>query len=214
MQPWSAQQTVVVIHDATLERTTNGRGPVNSHTLEQLKQLDAGIWFHPDFAGERLPELTEVLDLAHGSVLINIEIKPHSYEAHQPPDAIEHQIVELIQQKKIKDFVLISSFDLNILRRLAQIHHSPVLGLISRQPADGYTIEICNQIKAVSWHPNHQILTHDQVKKMNDANIKVFPYNADTPDEIDRMLLMEVDGVISSDPILAANRKVITNGLI
>jgi glycerophosphoryl diester phosphodiesterase len=210
----SKDRQLVVIHDATLERTTNGRGPVNHHTLKQLKQLDAGGWFHPDYSGERIPELTEVLELTDGKVLINIEIKPHSYEAHQPPDVIEHQIVELIHQRKIEDFVLISSFDLNILRRLAQMNHSATLGLISRQPADRNTIEICNQIKAVSWHPNHQILSHDQVKKMNDASIKVFPYNADTSDEIDRMLGMEVDGVISSDPILAANRKVISNRLI
>jgi glycerophosphoryl diester phosphodiesterase len=163
----SRDRKLVVIHDATLERTTNGEGAVSDHTLEQLKQLDAGGWFHPRFAGERLPELSEVLDLADGQVWINIEIKPHAYEPHHPPDAVERQIVELICRRRITDHVLISSF-------------------------------------VVSWHPNHQILTREQVKTMHAHDIRVFPYNADTSEDIARVLEMDVDGVISSDPLLSS----------
>ncbi|UCH21472.1 MAG: glycerophosphodiester phosphodiesterase, partial [Deltaproteobacteria bacterium] len=160
----SKDRKPVVIHDATLERTTNGQGPVSGNTLKQLKQLDAGGWFHPDFAGERIPELTEVLNLINDRAFVNIEIKPHSHEAHNPADAVEHQVIELIQQRKIEDFVLISSFDLNILQRLTNINHTCALGFISRQPADKNTIDNCHRVKAVSWHPNHQILTIEQVK--------------------------------------------------
>jgi glycerophosphoryl diester phosphodiesterase len=195
----SKDRKLVVFHDATLERTTNGHGQVNNYTLKQLKKLDAGSWFDPEFAGEQVPELSEVLDLTNGRALVNIEIKPHSYEAHHPTDSIEHQIVSLIHSRSMADFVLISSFDQKILRRLTRINQSPALGLISRQPADRDTIEKCNQIGAISWHPNHQILTHDQVKMMHAADIRVFPYNADTVEEIKRVVDMEVDGVISSD---------------
>ena len=199
----SKDRKLVVIHDATLERTTNGHGKVNNHTLKQLKKLDAGSWFNPNFAGEQIPELREVLDLTNGRTLVNIEIKPHSYESHPPTDSIEHQIVNLIHSRSIEDFVLISSFELKILRRLTGINHSPALGLISRQPADKDTIEKCNQIGAISWHPNHQILTHAQVKMMHAAGIRVFAYNADTDVEIKRVVDMGVDGIISSDPLLA-----------
>jgi glycerophosphoryl diester phosphodiesterase len=199
----SKDRKLVVIHDATLERTTNGHGRVNSYTLEQLKKLDAGSWFNPEFAGEQIPELNEVLDLADGRALVNIEIKPHTYEAHHPPDSIEHQIVNLLHRRSIIDFVLISSFDLKILRRLTRIDPSPALGLISRQPADKNTIQNCHQIGAISWHPNHQILTSGQVKMMHAAGFRVFPYNADAADEIKRVVDMGVDGIISSDPRLA-----------
>jgi glycerophosphoryl diester phosphodiesterase len=199
----SKDRKLVVIHDATLERTTNRQGQVDNYTLKQLKKLDAGSWFNPEFAREQIPELSEVLDLTHGRALVNIEIKPHSYEAHHPTDSIEHQVINLIHSRSIADFVLISSFDFRILRRLSRINHSPALGLISRQPADRNTIEKCNQIGAISWHPNHQILTHGQVKMMHAAGIRVFPYNADTADEIKRVVDMGVDGVISSDPLLA-----------
>ncbi len=198
----SKDRKLVVIHDAMLERTTNGHGPVNDLTLKQLKHLDAGGWFHPDFAGTRIPELTEVLDLANERALVNIEIKPHSHEANNPQDAIEHQIIELIHHRKIEDFVLISSFDLKILKRMAGMNQPPPLGLISRQPADKNAIDICHRIKAVSWHPNHQILTHEQVRMMHASGIRVFPYNADTAEEIKRVVDMKVDGVISSDPLL------------
>ena len=127
---------------------------------------------------------------------------------NQEGEKIEKDQIEEYR-RKIADRVLISSFDLSLLQHLATLEKAPALGMISRNPADKQTLEKCKMLNAVSWHPNHQILTHDQVKKMNDASIKVFPYNADTPDEIDRMLLMEVDGVISSDPILVANRKLL-----
>lgn len=198
----SRDRKLVVIHDATLERTTNGEGKVSGHTLEQLKQLDAGGWFHPRFAGERLPELSEVLDLADGQVLINIEIKPHAYEPHHPLDAVERQIVELICRRKISDRVLISSFDLSLLQHIATIDHAPALGLISRNPANKHILEKCKQLKVVSWHPNHQILTREQVQTMHAHDIRVFPYNADTSEDIARVLEMEVDGVISSDFLL------------
>ncbi|MGD9046314.1 MAG: glycerophosphodiester phosphodiesterase family protein [Desulfobacterales bacterium] len=198
----SRDRKLVVIHDATLERTTNGQGAVREHTLAQLKQLDAGRWFHPRFAGEHLPELSEVLDLADGQVLINIEIKPHAYEPHHPVDAVERQTIELVCCRNIEERVLISSFDLNLLKHITTLEHAPALGLISRNPADRQTLENCKQLNAVSWHPNHQILTPDQVKTMHAHDIRVFPYNADTSEEIARVLEMDVDGVISSDPLL------------
>lgn len=199
----SKDRKLMVIHDATLERTTNGQGPVSGSTLSQLKQLDAGSWFHPDFAGERIPELKEVLDLTDGKVFVNIEIKPHSHEAHHPKDAIEYQIIDTIRYRNIEDFVLISSFDLNILQRLKDINHRCALGLISRQPADRNTVDACYRVKAVSWHPNHQILTLEQVEMMHSQGFRVFPYNADSGEEIKRVIDMSVDGVITSDPLLS-----------
>jgi glycerophosphoryl diester phosphodiesterase len=98
--------------------------------------------------------------------------------------------------------VLMSSFDLNLLTHISTLEHAPALGLISRNPADKHTLENCKRLNIVSWHPNHQILTPDQVKTMHESDIRVFPYNADTSEEIARVLEMDVDGVISSDPCL------------
>ncbi|HUT36338.1 MAG TPA: glycerophosphodiester phosphodiesterase family protein [Planctomycetota bacterium] len=66
---------IVVLHDATLDRTTDGAGRVQDRTLAELKRLDAGRWFAPRFAGERVPTLEEVLDLAPPGVLLYAEVK-------------------------------------------------------------------------------------------------------------------------------------------
>lgn len=65
----------VVIHDDTVDRTTNGKGLVSRMTLEQLKSLDAGSWKNPKYAGERIPTLAEVLDAAKGKGLLLLDLK-------------------------------------------------------------------------------------------------------------------------------------------
>ena len=199
----SRDRKLVVIHDATLERTTNGHGPVHDYTLEELKQLDAGSWFHTDFAEQRLPELGEVLKLVDGRVITNIEIKSNAYEPHHPPDAIEKQVVDLVKQKNALNAVLISSFNADILVQISEMADRPALALISEEPADDNTIKLCEDIKAFSWHPDHRIVTGSQVKKMHAVDLKVFPYTVDTLEDYLKMTGMDVDGVITNDPVSA-----------
>jgi glycerophosphoryl diester phosphodiesterase len=196
---------MVVIHDATLERTTDGHGQVNSYTLQELKELDAGSWFHPRFAGERLPSIEEVLDLVRDRALINIEIKSNAYEAHHPPDAIEKQVVELVRRKNALTSVLISSFEWKILENVASMEEAPAIALISKYPADGGNVGRCIRLNVFSWHPNCGELKYDQVKIMREQGIRVFPYNVDSPGEYQRMIQMDVDGIITSDPLLLSD---------
>ena len=200
---FSHDRKLVVIHDATLERTTDGRGAVNDHTMEALKQLDAGSWFGSKFAGERLPELYEVLDLVNGQARLNIEIKADAYEPHLPPDAIEIQIVELLKQKNMQDSALISSFEIDFLVRIAAMKNPPAMALISNTPVSKRIVDICSHLKLFSWHPNQLIVTPHQVNRMHAAGLKVFPYNVKTLEEYAKMIDMKVDGVITDDPVLA-----------
>jgi glycerophosphoryl diester phosphodiesterase len=193
---------LVVMHDNTLDRTTNGHGPVVEYSLKEVKKLDAGSWFNPIFASQHVPELEEVLDLINGKVLVNIEIKPHTDAVRYPSKSIERQVVDLINRKKIQDVVLISSFDKNILEKTASLENPPTLALISRDPADSATLALCRRLKIFSWHPSPVILTSDQVEAMHAQGLKVFPYNVDTPEQFEQMFAMQVDGLISNDPLL------------
>ena len=199
----SRDRRLIVIHDATLDRTTNGQGPVHDQTLEELKQLDAGSWFHPDFAGQRLPELAEVLKLVNGRAITNIEIKANAYEPHHPPDAIEKQVVKLVKQKKLQNSVLISSFDSHILKQISLLETPPPIALISKNPLQKNVVEICKRLKTFSWHPHHKIVSRKQVRKFHAAGILVFPYNVDTPEDCARMIGFKVDGLITDDPVSA-----------
>ncbi|MGB5751174.1 MAG: glycerophosphodiester phosphodiesterase family protein [Desulfobacterales bacterium] len=200
---FSRDRKLVVIHDATLERTTNSRGAVNDVKMEALQQLDAGSWFNSKCAGEHLPELSEVLDLVNGQARLNIEIKADAYEHHHPPDAIERQIVKLVKQKNMQDSVLISSFEIDILVQIASMEDPPAIALISKTPTSKRIVEICKHLKVFSWHPDQRIVTPHQVDMLHAAGLKVFPYNVDTFEDYKQMIDLNVDGVITNDPVLA-----------
>jgi glycerophosphoryl diester phosphodiesterase len=201
----SRDRQVVVIHDETLERTTDGHGSVTDLALAELKQLDAGSWFDSQFAGQQIPELSEVLDLVNGRAYVNIEIKSSAYEFRHPPDAVEKQVVELIRQKKLLDTSMISSFDVNILEQIAFMKDTPATAFISKQPASYKTVDMCTRLKVFSWHPEYRVVNRNQVKQMHAAGIRVFPYNVDSLEDFARMRDMQVDGVITNDPAAAVD---------
>jgi len=199
----SKDRSMVVIHDESLDRTTNGQGLVGDYTLSELKELDAGSWFDPCFTGERLPTLEEVLDLVKGKVFINIEIKRSAYEPQHPPDAVEKKIVELVRRKNFEESVLISSFEWRVLERLAATEQAPAIALLSGDPDEGNPLEACRKLGAFSWHPSSFELKEEHVRNMHEAGIQVFPYHVYTSEDIGRMLEMDVDGLIVDDPLLA-----------
>jgi glycerophosphoryl diester phosphodiesterase len=190
---------VVVIHDDTLERTTNGKGPVRERTLEDIKRLNAGGWFDPRFSAQRVPELSEVMDLTAGRCMLNIEIKASAYEKNYPADAIEHQVVKLVKTSGAMDRVIISSFDRRILERIAALDAPPAVALISDHAADAGVLETLRAIQAFSWHPRFTALRRDQVERLHAAGLKVFPWTINTRQEAEKVLALGVDGLICND---------------
>jgi glycerophosphoryl diester phosphodiesterase len=190
---------VIVIHDDTLDRTTNGKGPVRERTLEEIKRLDAGGWFDPRFSAERVPELSEVMRLTAGRCLLNIEIKASAYEQNYPADAIEHQVVELVKASGVMDRVVISSFDPRLLERIAAMDAPPAVALISDHRVDKSVLEMLLAMKAISWHPRFKALSRDQVDSLHAAGLKVFPWTINTREEAEKVLALGVDGLICND---------------
>ncbi len=199
----SRDRQVVVMHDDSVNRTTDGSGTVRNLTLSALKRLDAGAWFHSRFAGERIPTLAEVLDGVGRRILINIEIKPEAFEPADPPDAIERQVAELVQARHLEGRVLLSSFESRVLARLAERQNSPALAVLSERPGNEETRRFCTSVRAVSWHPDFRCLDRDQVAMMQEAGLRVFPYTVNDPAEMKKVLHMGVDGLITDDPVLA-----------
>jgi glycerophosphoryl diester phosphodiesterase len=190
---------VVVIHDDTLDRTTNGKGPVLEQTFEEIKRLNAGSWFAPKFSAERIPELLEVMDLTAGRCMLNIEIKESAFEADFPVDAIEHQVVKLVKTSGAMDRVIISSFDKRILERIAAMDAPPAVAYISDHGADKSVLDMLLAMKAFSWHPRFTVLTHNQVDMLHTAGLKVFPWTINTRAEAEKVLALGVDGLICNE---------------
>ncbi len=195
----SKDRALVIIHDDTLERTTNGNGKVSDYTLKELQELDAGNWFNSQFAGEKIPPLEEVLNLVKNRALLNIEIKESFFEDHNPVDAIEKQVVECVKKMNMIDSVLISSFEIRYFERLSKMDDIPATAFISRHPADDALVENCKKLKLFSWHPWHEILDKDQVTLMHEAEMKVIPFTVNTKKVFQNLELMGVDGVFTDD---------------
>jgi glycerophosphoryl diester phosphodiesterase len=196
----SRDRQLVVIHDETVDRTTNGTGAVAAQTLSRIGRLDAGSWFDPRFRGERIPTLAQVLDAVKGRVLVNIEIKPEAFEGHGPADAVERQVLDLIREKSMLDDVLVSSFEWLVLENLRKREPGIALGLLSDVPADESLHHWYRRIKGFSWHPDFRVLTRQQVDTFHDLGARVFPYAVDGRIDTRAMLAMGVDGLIVDDP--------------
>jgi len=119
--------TVVLMHDTTVNRTTNGTGRVRDLSLEQLQQLDAGSWKNPRYAGERVPTLAEALKLLKGTGCQPvIEIKA---------DGISKQVVEEIRKLKMVDDTAVIAFSQNIVREIRTLEPKLTCAwLCSRKP--------------------------------------------------------------------------------
>jgi glycerophosphoryl diester phosphodiesterase len=197
----SKDRHLVVIHDETVDRTTNGTGAVKALTLNQLSQLDAGSWFHPRFKEERLPTLARVLDAVKGHLLVNIEIKPEAFEEDGPADAVERQVLALLREKNMLAEVVVSSFEWRVLENLRKMEPGIALGLLSDAPADERLLHWYQRIEGFSWHPDFRVLTRLQVDSLHDLGARVFPYAVDGKIDTRGMLAMGVDGLIVDDPL-------------
>ena len=191
---------VVVIHDDTLDRTTNGKGHVRGHALDEIKRLDAGSWFDARFSAERVPDLSEVMKLASGRCLLNIEIKESAFEANDPADAIERQVAALVERSGAMERVIISSFDRRILERIAAMKAPPPLAFISNHPLNPGTLDFLLAIKAFSHHPRFTTLDRGQVERLHAAGLKLFPWTINTRAEAKHCLALGVDGLICNEP--------------
>lgn len=106
----SADGEVVVFHDDTLSRCTQGRGRLADYRLAQLKKLDAGSWFAKAFSGETIPTLDEVLHICRGRIAVNIEIKTEAV-TDSPACGIEEKCLARVSAAGMRDHVAYSSFD-------------------------------------------------------------------------------------------------------
>ncbi len=117
--------TPILFHDDLLERTTNGVGPVDGMTLQQLQVLDAGIWFSSEFAGERIPSFTEALELLNGRV---DHIYPEIKRSRKTEDL--RQIVRLVRDRKLLEQTTFISIDWTALEHVRTADSTVGIGYI------------------------------------------------------------------------------------
>jgi len=179
----SADGIPVVIHDHTLERTTNGSGRVEDHTFEQLQQLDAGGWFAPEYAGERVPSLEEVLRLAKGRCRLQIELKTMG----DLYPGIEAEVIGLIHRYEMKEEVFVSSFDHESMKRAHDLDPSIATGLIVLgRPT--LVKEQLLETGASSLSIHYAFLTREWMERMRADSVDIGVWTVDDPDTMARIV--------------------------
>jgi glycerophosphoryl diester phosphodiesterase len=190
----SKDRALVIVHDDSVDSTTDGKGRVQDKTLAELKALDAGSWFNPRFAGTRIPTLDEVFEAIGQPLIVNVEIKTLDGDPAES-SGIEQAVADCITQHAMQDRVIVSSFSLATLKRFHAIAPQIALGFLYatyNALADPF-IEQCQYL-----HPYHELLSAEYV-----ARLPPLPLNTWTVNEEARMselLRLDIRGLITDKP--------------
>jgi glycerophosphoryl diester phosphodiesterase len=190
---------VVVIHDLTVDATTNGGGAVAEKTLSELQTLDAGSWFDAAFVGEHIPTLQEVMDAVGHRLLLNVEIKLPFALANT---GLEAEVVRLIEDNNLVDRVLVSSFHPLALRRVKSLNRRIPTGLLYAHDLPIYLrwTLLVSLAPHEARHPNWAMITPDYVQAMKARGYRINVWTVDDPDEMRRLLDWGVDAIITNHP--------------
>jgi glycerophosphoryl diester phosphodiesterase len=178
----SKDKEIVVIHDSTVDRTTDGTGPVSSYTLEEMKKLDAG-------KGEKIPTLQEVMDLIEKKVKLVIELKE---------EGTEQMVVELINRNNLIDNVYVISFWHSLARNVKEMDGRIKTGVL----IVGCPVDACigTRASADALVMKYTFVNRKFVQIAHNEGLKVFVWNIDDRDLLKPHADMGVDGIGSNDP--------------
>ena len=179
---------LVVFHDKKLDRLTNSHGYIESLEYDSIRKISV-------LGEHKIPTLNEVLELIDGKVFLNIELKGSG--TAEPTHKL---LTPLLKQKKWRpDQFIISSFNWEELEIFYNLNKKvPIAILTGADPLDA--IPIAKKLNALAINPSFRALNIKNVKKIQEAGYKVFPYTINEPKDIQKILTLEVDGIITDFP--------------
>jgi len=180
----------VVIHDETLERTTDGCGLVAEMTWQQLRQLDAGSWFATEFSGESIPALEEVLETFGGQLRLNLELK--EFRAGMA-------VLELLSHYPSADIV-VSSFNYDLLHRLRAVDNHLPLAVLFDSGNWYRAVQIAKELLACSFHPEVNLVSRPMVAACAQAGLPVYVWTVDHEAVARSLVRAGVSGFFTNDP--------------
>ncbi|HLY28231.1 MAG TPA: glycerophosphodiester phosphodiesterase family protein [Aggregatilineales bacterium] len=191
----------VVIHDLTLDATTNGSGPVRSLDLKALRELDAGSRFSPTFKGERIPTLDEAFEAIGPDLVVNIELKTVSWRA----DGLEKAAAAVIRRHNAAKRVIVSSFNPFALRRFRTVASEIPLGFLYSPDEPIYLRNgwLLAGFKYEARHPHHAIIDANYVAWAKAHGYRINTWTVDDPARIVALRDLGVDAIISNQPDVA-----------
>lgn len=191
---------MVVIHDRSLERTTDGHGPVVERSWSELRRLDAGSWYGPAWAGERVPLFEEVLAYLAGTGLRALaEVKMRTVT---PEQALAY--VEAIRAAGMVGRTTASAFHTVVLAAVREASGGTIPTGIIEQANPRTSANIC--ARGSAYYPIHTSTTRGQVTALRAAGVEVFTWPARDERDLAAALALGVDGVTADDPAMVLSR--------
>jgi glycerophosphoryl diester phosphodiesterase len=187
----SRDGAVVVIHDESVDRTTEGHGEVAELTLKELKALDAGLRFQSGaHRGERIPTLDEVFSVTSGKCGLNIELKG---------GGLEHQVAQIMKDRNAFSDSIVSSFDWEYLKKIQQLHFDIRIALLADdKPVDLMMNAVA--MRAYAINPRWDMVTPDLCEAAHQAGFKVFTWTVDADARMRALIECGVDGIMTNYP--------------
>jgi len=191
---------LVVIHDTTVNRTTDGTGKVGELTFEQLRNLDAGSWKGKEFAGEQIPTFEEILDRYRGKVGILIELKaPELYPG------MEEQMAEALKERNLdkpqNEKIIIQSFNFESMKKMNELLPTVPIGVLTSNIAHTTPEALQEFSTYADWfNPSYGIVTKELVSQVHAIGMQIGSWTVRSQEAADFLFEMGVDAIISDHP--------------
>jgi glycerophosphoryl diester phosphodiesterase len=186
----------VIIHDDTVDGTTDGHGSIQEKTLAEIKALDAGNYFDAKFAGTRVPTLDEVFEAVGKKLIINVEIK--SNETRR--EGIEQVVADCLTRHNMQRRVIISSFDPRVLKTFREVMPDVPIGYLYA-PNYRFFPEVMETLIHEAKHPYHDLLTPEYASSLHGYRINTWTVNE--PERVKALIELGVDAIITDKPDMA-----------
>lgn len=191
----TADGEIVVMHDATLDRTTSLRGAINNTTLETIKGVDAGEWFDAEFAGEPVPTLEEALECIARETIAVLEIKD---------PLIAEAVVAKIHKTDTLDLTVVISFHTTVLQTIRALEpRIPTGWLIGNHNKHLSPIHLCQQLGELGsslLNVNHQLITAEFAYEVQRRGVALWSWTVDDITRMREMKTLGVQGITSNYP--------------
>ena len=197
----------VICHNYTVDKTSDGKGEITSHTLSELKGFDFGSYFHHAYMGTEIPTLEEFLALMEKAKfkILNIEIKSPRNKDY----TIVSKVIEAVKAHNLFDKLLISSFDADLLVNVKETDENCKTGFlyspdkVLAMKMWKKAVDFAKSIGADALHPHQIYVNRDYVEKAHENNIMVNAWTVNKSKDIKRMVECHADGIITDIPNVA-----------
>ncbi|MGZ9869215.1 glycerophosphodiester phosphodiesterase [Priestia endophytica] len=191
---------LVLIHDTTVDRTTDGSGKVGNLTFKELRNLDAGSWKGEQFAGAQIPTFDEILDRYHGKIGILIELKaPELYPGIE--ENVAKELKERNLDKPQNEKIIVQSFNHKSMKKMNELLPKVSIGVLTSSSTDT-TEQALQEFSTYAdyFNPSYGIVTEDLVNQVHSLGMKIGSWTVRSQEAADFLLDVGVDAIITDYP--------------